>query len=39
VVLVGKNEMANNVLSVKDMKTGEQKAMPLQDLIALLEKN
>ncbi len=39
VALVGKNEMENNVLSVKDMKTGEQKEMSLEELIRLLEQN
>ena len=36
VVLVGKNEMENNVLSVKDMKTGEQKEMGIEGLIGLV---
>jgi histidyl-tRNA synthetase len=31
--------MENNVLSVKDMKTGEQKEMSLEELIRLLEQN
>jgi histidyl-tRNA synthetase len=33
VVLVGKNEIENNVLSVKEMKTGEQGEMGIDDLI------
>jgi len=33
VVMVGKNEMENNVLSVKNMKTGEQEEMGIEGLI------
>jgi histidyl-tRNA synthetase len=33
VVMVGKNEMENNVLSVKNMKTGEQEEMGIDGLI------
>ncbi len=33
VVMVGKNEMENNVLSVRDMKTGEQEEIGIEGLI------
>ena len=34
VVLVGEDEMSSELLSVKDMNTGEQSNMKIQDLIA-----
>jgi histidyl-tRNA synthetase len=37
VVLVGENEMKNNRLNVKNMNSGEQKEMTLQEFIGLLK--
>lgn len=36
VVLVGENEMKNNILMVKDMKSGEQKAVSVEELIGMV---
>ena len=36
VVLMGKNEIEQNVLSVKNMKTGEQKEMGIEEFIGLV---
>ncbi len=36
VVMIGGNEMEKGVLTVKDMHTGEQKELGLEELLALL---
>ncbi|MCQ2741150.1 MAG: histidine--tRNA ligase family protein [Alphaproteobacteria bacterium] len=38
-VIIGEEEAANNVYVVKDMTTGEQKTLNLDELIGLLKKN
>jgi histidyl-tRNA synthetase len=38
VILIGKDEMENSFLTVKNMATGEQTRMNLNDLITLLKK-
>jgi len=37
VVMIGEDEMANNILSVKNMDTGEQNKLSLEELIKLLK--
>nr|NQU93949.1 ATP phosphoribosyltransferase regulatory subunit [Bacteroidota bacterium] len=37
VILMGKNEIEKDVLSVKDMKTGEQKEMRVEDFIKMVK--
>jgi histidyl-tRNA synthetase len=39
VILIGKNEMENSLLTVKNMATGEQTSMKQDDLISLLKKS
>ena len=39
VALIGTDEMSSGMLSIKDMKTGEQLKLKKEDLISLLEKN
>ncbi|MFW5708491.1 MAG: histidine--tRNA ligase [Bacteroidota bacterium] len=37
VLVIGKNEMETGMLSLKNMKTGEQKEMPVEDIIQTLQ--
>ncbi len=37
VVLIGENEMANNYLTVKNMSTGEQKQLTVEELIEMMQ--
>ncbi|MBK9196102.1 MAG: histidine--tRNA ligase [Flavobacteriales bacterium] len=37
VAIIGDNEMKQGIITVKDMKTGEQKAVKPEDLVALLQ--
>lgn len=37
VAIIGDNEMKQGIITVKDMKTGEQKAVKQEDLVALLQ--